>query len=93
MRCGMTHKVAWTKKLTEQFIEMAMLNDDEAYIMRSRVQGKTVVEQSMYLNKSVATVHRMIKQIKIKYDRVQLENPDIFPKRRVSKAENYMDNH
>lgn len=89
----MAHQVKWTKQLTEQFIEMALLSEDEAYIMRSRVKGATVTEQSIHLNKSIPTVHRMISKLKKKYDMVQAENPDVFPKRKASAKETWMDEH
>lgn len=89
----MKHQIAWTKNLTEKFIELAMLSDDEAYIMRSRVKGETVTQQALTLHKSEATIHRMIKKLKDKYDIVQKENPDVFPIRYVSKQEEYLDSH
>ena len=89
----MAHQVKWTKQLTEQFIDMAMLSDDEAYIIRSRVKGTPVSVQAVCLSCSESTVHRMIATLKRKYDSVQAENPDIFPKRYYSQKERYMDNH
>ena len=85
--------VVWTKNLTEEFIELAMLSDDEAYLMRSRVKGTTVPAQAMYLSCSESTVHRMISKIKKKYDAVQKEHPNEFPIRRTSKKEEWMDSH
>lgn len=87
------HQVKWTKQITELFIDLAMLNDDEAYIIRSRVKGTTVTQQALYLHKSEATIHRMIRALKIKYDSVQKEFPDLFPERKQSRAERYMDTH
>lgn len=89
----MSKQVVWTKKVLEDFIELAMLTDDEAYIMRSRVKGITVTQQAIALHKSESSIHRMINQLKAKYDAVQAEYPDRFPLRKVSKAEEYMDTH
>lgn len=86
-------QVLWTKKVLESFIEKAMLTEDEAYIMRSRCQGVTVVEQAHKLHKSEATVHRMISSLKKKYDVVQAEYPEEFPPRKYSAQEEYMDTH
>lgn len=89
----MSKQVPWTKTLTERFIDLAALSSDEAYIMRGRVRNMTVTEMSMNLGKSEATIHRMIKMIKIKYDLVQKEYPDEFPERKASAKETYMDTH
>lgn len=89
----MAHQVKWTKQLTEDFIDLAMLSDDEAYIMRSRVKGEWVTAQARHLQCSEPTVHRMIAKLKKKYDTVQKEYPDKFPPRRKSDKETWMDNH
>lgn len=89
----MSHQVPWTKKLMEDFIEEGMLTDDEAFILRTRVKGWTVTKQAMELHKSESTVHKMIRKIKIKYDRVQKESPDRYPPRFRSAEELYMDTH
>ena len=89
----MAHQVPWTKDILENFIDKALLSEDEEFIMRSRCKGYTVTMQAMYLNKSESTVHKLINNLKKKYDRVQKENPDLFPKRIFSEEEVYMDNH
>ena len=89
----MSHQVPWTKKLMEDFIEEGMLTDDEAFILRTRVKGWTVTQQALELHKSESTVHKMIRKIKIKYDRVQNQDPDKYPIRFKSKEELYMDTH
>ena len=89
----MAKQVKWTKQLTEDFIEMAMLSEDEAYIMRSRVRGESATQQAMHLQCSESTVHRAISRLKKKYDAVQQENPDKFPPRRKSAQETWMDNN
>lgn len=86
-------QVIWTKKVLEDFIELAMLTEEEAFIMRSRVKGMTVTQQALELNKSESSVHRMINQLKKKYDAVQAEHPDRFPPRKFSAKETYMDTH
>lgn len=84
-------QVKWTKKLTEDFIELAMLSDDEAYIIRSRVKGTPVSIQADYLCCSESTVHRMIAKMKNKYDNIQKEYPEKFPVRKKSAKETWMD--
>lgn len=89
----MAHQVKWTKKVLDSFIEKAMLNEDEIFVMVTRCKGWTVTKQALELHKSEATIHRMIKLLKDKYDRVQAEYPSEFPVRRTSKEEIYMDNN
>lgn len=87
----MAHQVLWTDKLTEEFIKKGALSDEEAYIMRTRARGYTVTQQALFLGLSESTIHRMIAKLKIKYDAVQKENPDLFPVRKTSKVEQFMD--
>lgn len=89
----MANQVNWTKKLLENFYEYALLNDDEIYIMESRIKGTPVSLQAAHLCVSESTVHRMISKIKKKYDAVQKEHPDKFPPRRASAKETWMDEH
>lgn len=89
----MSHEVHWTEKITQSFIQKAMLSDDEIYVLTSRIKGTTISQQAIHLHKSEITVHRMISKLKKKYDVVQAEFPDDFPKRRNSKEEEYMDTH
>lgn len=89
----MANQVRWTKRLLEDFYEYALLNDDEIYIMESRIKGIPVSMQAEKLSCSESTVHRMIAKIKKKYDAVQEEHPDKFPPRRKSAAETWMDNN
>ena len=87
----MAKQVIWTQKVLESFIELGGLNSDEEYIMRSRCKNVTVLEQSHHLHCSPATVNRIIADLKVRYDTVQKEYPDIFPIRKTSKQEKYMD--
>lgn len=76
------HQVRWTKNILDKFIEMAMLSEEEEFIMRTRCKGWTVTQQALKLNKSEASIHRMIKTLKAKYDAVQAEDPEFFPRRK-----------
>lgn len=79
----MAHEVCWTQRIINDFIREACLSEDEAYIIRTRAKGKSIVEQSLELNKSVQTINRIIKGLKTKYDIVQKENPTMFPERKM----------
>ena len=85
--------VIWTKQLTEDFIELAMLSEEEAYVMRSRVKCTPISAQADFLGCSDSTVHRMVSKIKKKYDAIQKEYPEKFPVRKTSSKETWMDNN
>lgn len=82
-----------TADKVKKFEQLAMLNNEEIYILENRIKNMTVTEMAYNLNRSEATIHRLIKRLKNKYDFIQSEFPDVFPKRRSSKEEEYMDTH
>lgn len=88
----MAKQVIWTKYTLETFITEGCLNEFEAEIMRTRVNGMTVLQQSLHLNVSKSTVEKTIAKLKRRYDEVQKKNPDL-PVRRSSAQELYMDSH
>lgn len=88
----MSKEVPWTDKVFRQYIERAMLSEDEIFVMTTRIKGWTVTKQAAELHVSESTIARMIKDMKIKYDRVQAEYPNEFPLRnKKSVKEKYMD--
>lgn len=89
----MAKQVKWTKQVFLDFCDYALLNDDEIYIMETRIKGVPVSIQASHLCVSESTVHRMIAKLKIKYDAVQKEYPDKFPIRKKSIKETWMDNN
>lgn len=88
----MSKEIKWNKLIVETFIEEAMLNKDEEWILRTRVAGWTVSQQADYMGVSNSTVNRYIKTLKEKYDNVSKYNP-LLPPRKPSKEEEYMDNN
>lgn len=88
----MAKQVCWTKKIVETFIDEACLTKEEQDILRTRVAGLTISEQSEKFNISVGKVNRIIKRLKWKYDNVQKYCKDLQV-RKESAAELYMDTH
>lgn len=88
----MAHQVCWTKTIVEEFIREAMLSPKEEEIIRTRAAGWTRTEQAMKLNMSVDKVDKIIARLKVKYDRAQMYNP-LLPPRKSSAQETYMDSH
>lgn len=89
----MSHQVKWSKQVLTDFCTLALLNEEEIYIMESRIKGTPVSLQADHLCCSESTVHRMIAKLKKKYDVVQKEFPNKFPIRRKSAKETWMDNN
>ena len=87
----MTHQVPWTKTLLEDFILEGLLTEDEENIMRTRIAGWSIVKQSMEFGMSTATISRIIKKVKKKYDYLHKQFPERFPERKQSKFEQALD--
>lgn len=81
----------WTDELTEKVIQKCMFSKDESDILRTRVRGYTVKEQSVKLEMSESKISRLIAVMKEKYDSLQRQYPDEFPLRKDSKTEKFMD--
>ena len=76
----MSHQVLFTRDILDEFINEAILTEDEAFILRTRVNGWSRQQQANELNISVQSVDRLIKRMKTKYDRVAEKNAH-FPTR------------
>ena len=86
----MSHQVIWTKFILERFIDVGNLTKDEEAVMRTRAAGWTRTEQSMKLGMSLSAIDRIIKRLKVKYDRAQKYDV-LLPPRKQSSQELYMD--
>lgn len=73
-------QVPWNAVLLDEFIKLAMLNEEEIYIMKARLKGDSRVKISMDLNVSIPTLDRKISILKKKYDDAQ-KSSDILPVR------------
>lgn len=88
----MSKQVPWNKIIVERFIETAMLTDIEQKVLRTRVAEMSIVQQAQMLGLSEATVSRIIKRLKMKYDKAQKYDP-LLPPRKTSAKETWMDTH
>lgn len=88
----MSTQVIWTKIVLEEFIRLANLTKEEEMIIRTRCNGWSRTKQSQELNMSLSTVDRIIKRLKVKYDKVQPYSP-LLPPRKFSARETWMDTH
>lgn len=88
----MSKTVNWNEDIYTEFCKLAMLSITEREVLRTRIMGYSIVQQSMELGLSTSTVNRIIANIKKKYDNVQPLS-DKLPKRRTSAEEIWMDTH
>ena len=87
------NEIHWNKLVFEKFIDLAMLNDFQIELMKSRIKGDTVRNQSRMFHVSESTIAREIKHLKQLYDVVQKQHPEELPVRKNSAKEDYMDNN
>jgi hypothetical protein len=83
----MTHQVPWSAKLLDNFIKLGLLNDEEEFVIRTRIKGWSQVKQALELGVSTSTIALICRRLKNKYDDLVIQYPDIFPERKKSKAE------
>lgn len=88
----MAKQVPWNKDIVERFSELAMLSEEEKFIVETRAKGWSVSKQAQALNCSESTIAKRISVLKKKYDKVQ-QNDNLLPPRRTSAQETWMDTH
>lgn len=89
----MSKQVPWNSDILNNFCSLALLNEEEIFIMETRIRGWSVSRQGMELGLSESAVAKRIALLKKKYDRVQEQHPDKLPPRRFSAKETWMDEH
>lgn len=82
----MAKQVPWNKLILEEFIELALLNSEEEFVIRTRIAGWSIDQQADKLNVSNSSVNRIIRKLKLKYDKVQ-KYSSILPIRKQKKSE------
>lgn len=88
----MAKQVPWSSQIIKRFSELALLSDEEIFILETRAKGWSVSKQAQHLNCSESTVAKRIALLKKKYDSVQA-NDELLPPRRYSSKETWMDTH
>lgn len=81
----MKKDILWNKVLLEEFVSIASLTDLEEKVLRSRLQGYTIAEQSDLFNVSISTINRTLKSIDEKYDDAE-KYSFILPRRNKSET-------
>lgn len=82
----MAKQVPWNKLILEEFIDLALLNSEEEFVLRTRIAGWSIDQQADKLNISNSSVNRIIRKLKLKYDKVQ-KHSSLLPTRKKCKSE------
>lgn len=76
----MAKDLVWDKRIVRIFEDAAFLTEEEQIVLDDWAKGKSIVNTSMMHNMSERKVNYIRKNIRTKYDRVQVYIPDL-PKR------------
>ena len=76
----MAKDLVWDKRMVRIFADAAFLTEEEQIVLDDWAKGKSIVNTSMLRNMSERKVNYIRKNIRTKYDRVQVYTPDL-PKR------------
>ena len=76
----MAKDLVWDKRMLDIFESNACLTEEESIVLHDWVIGKTIVATAMARNMSTRKVDNLKKNIRMKYDRVQVYTPEL-PKR------------
>jgi hypothetical protein len=76
----MANDLVWDKRMVRIFADAAFLTEEEQIVLDDWAKGKSIVNTSMMRNMSERKVNYIRKNIRTKYDRVQVYTPDL-PKR------------
>ena len=80
--------IIWTKAIFDEFVEKAMLSDEEIAVLETAIRGWSRVKQADKLNMSASKIYRILKKCELKYDAVQKQS-DILPKRICHKNDRF----
>lgn len=86
----MAKQVPWNEIIYSEFCRLAMLSDFEKDVLKTRIQGYSIIQQSMKFKCSESTISRTIAVLKEKYDRVQPYSEKL-PVRKTSAQEKWQD--
>lgn len=89
----MKTRVNWNEELYQNFSRYAMLSERDEQILRMRIMEYTMTEIAEETGWSLSTVKRRVENLLKKYDEVQAKYPEIFPPKRLSEKEQYMNTH
>lgn len=76
----MAKDLVWDRRIVDAFKAAAILTEEEEIVLEYMSKGKAVVCAAMNSNMSERKVYYLRKNLRMKYDRVQVYTPEL-PKR------------
>lgn len=76
----MANDLVWDRRMLEAFRSAAILTEEEEIVLSDWVKKKSIVNTSVVHHMSERKVNYIRKNIRMKYDRVQVYTPEL-PKR------------
>ena len=76
----MANDLVWDKRMVKTFEDAAYLTEEEEIVLQEWAKGKSIVNTSMMFHMSERKINMIRKNIRMKYDRVQVYTPEL-PKR------------
>lgn len=77
----MANDLVWDRRMFELFKAAAFLTDEEELVLKDWVRKKSIINTSIIHHMSERKINYIRKQIRQKYDRVQVYIPDLPPRR------------
>lgn len=77
----MANDLVWDRRMLELFKAAAFLTDEEELVLKDWVRKKSIINTAMIHHMSERKINYIRKQIRQKYDRVQVYIPDLPPRR------------
>ena len=77
----MANDLAWTKKRLGAFLEQACLSEEEKEVLMDWINKHSPTWTASHRSMSKSKVEKIRTKIRIQYDIVQSENPDLLPPR------------
>lgn len=73
----MAKDLVWDRRMVESFKAAAILTEEEEIVLDDWTKGKSIVNTSMMRNMCERKVNYIRKNIRMKYDRVQVYTPEL----------------
>lgn len=73
----MAKDLVWDRRMVAAFKAAAILTEEEEIVLDDWTKGKSIVNTSMMRNMSERKVNYIRKNIRMKYDRVQVYTPEL----------------
>lgn len=73
----MAKDLVWDRRMLHIFEEAAILTEEETIVLHDWVRGKSIINTSMMHNMCPRKINCIRKQIRMKYDRVQVYTPEL----------------